>query len=498
MQNAMMPNWLMQRANLTPERPAFETDGDIISFRTLWEQVYELAGKLASLGIRKNDHVALLSGNSLDLVRFFHALMAIGAVGVPLNTRLSIEEQVWEIEDSKASWLIFDDKNHLFNSAANEPRLFHRISISQVKRQSYSEVKLQAEFSLDAPCTMIYTSGTTGKPKGVVLTYGNHWWSAAGSALNLGLTETDKWYCCVPLFHVSGLSLLMKNVIYGMPVVLAKKFDPHEANQMICKNGVTMISVVANMLRRMLDDLETASYPDAFRCMLLGGGPAPLPLLQRSRQKKIPVYQTYGLTETASQMVTLPPEFMFSKLGSAGKPLFHGEIRIIKEDRVADPGEAGEIQVRGMNVSPGYWNHPETADRTFSGGWLRTGDIGYLDTDDFLYVLDRRDDLIISGGENVYPAEIESVLLAFPDVEEAGVIGVKDEQWGEVPFAFVHMKPERTVSEKDILDFCQKKLARYQLPVGIQFTGLLPRNASRKLLRRKLVDRLPKEFSAQK
>lgn len=494
-----MPNWLKQRASLTPDRTAFETSEQRISFLKLWDRVLGLTGKLTSLGIQKGDHVALLSENSLDLVCFFHALMALGAVGVPLNIRLSPEELAWETEDSEARWLICDDAcQPLEPEIMKETRSFNWITMNHVKQQPQANITLQHSFHLDDPCTIIYTSGTTGRPKGVVLTYGNHWWSATGSALNLGLADTDKWLCCVPLFHVSGLSIIMKNIIYGMPVFLLKRFDPHAANRVICQNGVSMVSVVANMLRRMLDDLGTGRYPAAFRCMLLGGGPAPLPLLQHSREKKIPVYQTYGLTETASQMVTLPPEFMFSKLGSAGKPLFQGEIRIVGEDRETKKDEPGEILVRGMNVTLGYWNRPGATAKAFSNGWLHTGDIGYLDSDGFLYVLDRRDDLIISGGENVYPAEVESVLLAFPGVEEAGVIGVKNQHWGEVPFAFIHLKPGCSVTEEALLAFCEKKLARYKLPVGICFTGLLPRNASRKLLRRKLADRLPEEYCPSK
>ncbi|RYL95635.1 o-succinylbenzoate--CoA ligase [Sporolactobacillus sp. THM7-4] len=495
MSETTMPNWLMQRAKLTPDRVAVETENDTVSFLTLYQQVTEIARQLWSIGVRENDKVAFISRNSLELVRFYHALAAVGAVGVPLNNRLSAGEQSWQLEDSCAKWLICDEH---FQSRGLEimkgKSSVSFLTMAQVRDQPQAEARLQNEFDLDKPCTIIYTSGTTGNPKGVILTYGNHWWSAAGSMLNLGLETADKWLCCVPLFHVSGLSILMKNVIYGMPIVLQEKFNPREANRFIYEEGVTMISVVANMLKRMLEDLGDRKYPESFRCMLLGGGPVPQPLLSRCVEKRIPVFQTYGLTETASQMVTLTPEFMFEKAGSAGKPLFPGRVRIVGSGKDLNPGEAGEIVVKGLNVTPGYWRRPEATNKAIRDGWLFTGDIGYLDQDGFLYVLDRRKDLIISGGENVYPAEIESVLLGHPSVDEAGVIGVKDDTWGQVPYAFVKVKDGFHFSEEEILDYCRKYLAKYKLPRHVQRIDCMPRNASRKLMRRKLSDFLPEPF----
>ncbi|MCI1882081.1 MAG: o-succinylbenzoate--CoA ligase [Sporolactobacillus sp.] len=488
MKQEIMPNWLLQRARLTPERTAYETEAETLSFRELLEQTLRLAGKLARAGVRRGDHVALLAGNHLDSVRCLHALMMLGAVAVPLNTRLGTAEQAWQTSDSAARWLIHD-RTHQQRAGeiAEEVNGIHLLNSGWPRQAEQTVLRPRPYFDLAEPCTIIYTSGTTGKPKGVVLTYGNHWWSAAGSVLNLGLVAADKWLCCVPLFHVSGLSILMKNVLYGMSVVLTDKFDPHLINRWIRAGGVTMISVVADMLRRLTDDLGAAHYPESFRCALLGGGPAPRPLLQRCHALGIPVYQTYGLTETASQMVTLPPEYMLSKSASAGKPLFPGEVRIQRTGE----GRSGEILVRGMNVTRGYWQRPLATARAIQDGWLHTGDIGYLDDDGFLYVLDRRSDLIISGGENVYPAEIEAVLLTHPDVAEAGVIGIKDDRWGQVPYGFVRLRRDRAFSEQRLLDFCRSRLAHYKVPVGICPLERMPRNASRKLLRRKLFAFLP-------
>lgn len=494
MTKTIMPNWLRRRAELTPDRTALETDRETVSFRTLFQLTADIARQLRTAGIGQNDKVALLSESSVELVGFYHAISAAGAISVPLNNRLNPEEAAWQLRDCGAKWLISDRAFLSLAEKIADKAPCTLLTMADVQSRPKMSCEINGTFDLDRPCTIVYTSGTTGHPKGVVLTYGNHWWSAAGSLLNLGLNENDKWLCCVPLFHVSGLSILMKNVIYGMTVVLSAKFNAHEANRQICSNGVTMMSVVANMLRRMLDDAGEARYPETFRCMLLGGGPAPLPLLDRCKEKQIPVFQTYGLTETASQIVTLPPEYMFTKIGSAGKPLFPSEIRIVADGKDRDPNQPGEIVARGPNVTPGYWGLPDATEQAIRDGWLYTGDIGYLDQDGFLYVLDRRRDLIISGGENVYPAEIESVLLGHPAVEEAGVVGITDKKWGAVPYAFVVIKKGFIFSEKEILDYCGTKLARYKLPVRVQPLDRLPRNASRKLMRRKLIDFLPKTF----
>ncbi|HLQ98076.1 MAG TPA: o-succinylbenzoate--CoA ligase, partial [Candidatus Dormibacteraeota bacterium] len=328
----------------------------------------------------------------------------------------------------------------------------------------------------------IYTSGTTGFPKGVVHTYRNHWSSAIGSALNLGLDANDKWLAMLPIFHVSGLSIFMKSVIYGMPVLLFKKFQVEKVNQAIIEQGVTIVSVVTVMLQQLLEGLGKNQYPTSFRCMLLGGGPVPKPLLEKAKDHQVPVFQSYGMTETSSQIVTLSPSDAFRKIGSAGKPLFTAQLDIIDPDIEG----VGEIYVKGPMVTKGYYNNLTATTAAIHDHWLATGDLGYVDEEGFLYVMDRRSDLIISGGENVYPAEVEAVLTGMNHIKEVGVVGVDDDTWGQVPVAFV-VKTQASVTAKELIDYAQQKLAMYKVPKQVYFVDQLPRNASNKLMRRELL-----------
>lgn len=485
MRQESMQNFLIKRAFLTPERPAVHFQDQTVTFKELYERSYDTAGRLQGLGIQENEFVAVLLKNHLDTVIILFALQLLGLKTVILNNRLTQAELVWQLEDSHASYLILEDS---FLEMKERAPFLKAVTKSELFKCELDEPEIQDETNLGQICTIMYTSGTTGHPKGVMQTYGNHWWSAIGSALNLGITENDCWLCSVPLFHISGYSILMRSVIYGMPIVLHEKFDVEKTLLDIAEKQVTIMSVVGTMLTRIVDSLGEKQLPEHLRCMLLGGGPAPMPLLERCVEKRVPVFQSYGMTETSSQIVTLLPEYSLTKLGSAGKPLFPSEIRIELDDKgLAQAGDAGEIVVKGPNVTHGYLHRPEATAEKIRDGWLYTGDIGYLDEDGFLYVLDRRSDLIISGGENVYPAEIEAVLLSHPEVAEAGVTGMDDSEWGQVPVAFIVSRNKcSVVTEDDLLEFCQTRLAKYKVPKEFFFVDELPRNASKKLLRRTL------------
>jgi O-succinylbenzoic acid--CoA ligase len=481
-----MPNWLKKRALLTPDRPAVVFEGKNITFKELYQITVQMAGKLFASGLKRKQFAAILLRNHLDTAVILLAFQLLGVRAVILNNRLTAEELIWQLQDSQAAFLIseelFAEKKEVIGSRLPGLSLITKESLSSV---SFVEPDECLEVNMDEICTIMYTSGTTGHPKGVIQTYGNHWWSATGSALNLGLHEDDCWLCTVPLFHISGYSILMKSMIYGMKMVLHEKFDPVTTMQDIKSEHVTIMSVVSTTLTRILEQLQGDKLPEYFRCMLLGGGPASLPLLEECVAKDIPVYQTYGMTETSSQIVTLAPEDSIRKLGSAGKPLFPSQLKIIAEgNKEAAVHEAGEILVKGPNVTKGYLNREKASTQDIQDGWLHTGDIGYLDEEGFLFVLDRRSDLIISGGENIYPAEIEGVLTSHPSIIDAGIIGQKDEKWGEVPAAFI--VPKTPVTERELLEFCRERLAKYKIPKHFYFIDEIPRNASKKILRREL------------
>lgn len=480
-----LPNFLMKRAALTPERIALEMDDRKVTFVELFQNSIKFTEKLSELGVKKGDRISVFMSNSIELVELLFALKNIGAVTVLHNLRLTAQELAFQVGDAASRFIIVEDGKELFLSGVFEQEKI--ISISGLASLKGSPIVMIEEFELDATDTVMYTSGTTGSPKGVKQTYGNHFWSATGSALNLGLREEDCWLLAVPIFHISGLSILMRSVVYGMRVIIHKRFEADDVHQDLMKRNVTIVSVVSAMLSALLERLGPSNYPSSFRCMLVGGGPVPKSMLKECQEKAIPVYQTYGMTETCSQIVTLSPDFAISKLGSAGKPLFPCQLKIVQEGQEAAPGETGEIVVKGPNVTPGYYNRVEATKDSIQDGWFYTGDLGYLDEEGFLFVVDRRSDLIISGGENVYPAEIEAVLVSHPLIKEAGVTGVHDERWGQVPIGFVVGNQPGMMDKEELFSFMKIRLAGYKVPKELYMVEELPRNASSKLMRRELL-----------
>ena len=402
-----------------------------------------VARRLAAHGVRRGSIAALTMHPRREQVVLVHALMKLGAILLPLNPRLSEAERAAVIAAEEPA-VDLDDPGELTQTAADLPLL--------------------GEHDMDEVCARVMTSGSSGAPKPVGLTYGNFLWSAVGSGFNIGVDPADRWLCCLPLSHVSGLSIVMRSAIYGTAAVLHDGFDVDRCAASLEGERIAIVSVVATMLMRLLEAGADLSGP---RAILVGGGPVPEDPLQEAIAKGATVVQTYGLTETCSQVSTLAPGDARRKLGSAGRPLLTTHLRI----------QDGEILVQGPTVAPG------SAD---ADGWLHTGDLGQIDEEGFLYVKDRIDDLIVSGGENVVPAEVEEVLLRHPEVADAAVIGREDPEWQQAVTAVVVLESGSEVTPDDLRRHCSDSLAGFKVPKRVELAAALPRTPSGKLMRRAL------------
>ena len=534
MPTSILPDWLARAAANFPDRLALAHGPDRWTFAELDCRVARLAGQLASTGIHPGDRVALLAGNGLPYAACVHALTRLGAVLVPLNLRLTAAELAWQARDADVSLLLSDEAHaplaaevttslsaiphailqddaalpsselvrHWPGNRSNPSPRRRTSRPAAIQARFQPPAGLRGEIDLDAAQAVMYTSGTTGRPKGAILTYGMHWWNATASALNLGLLPDDRWLACLPLYHVGGLTTLIKSVIYGMPVILHDRFDPAAVNAAIRDERVTIISIVAVMLRRMLDALDARgrrrplSPLAALRAARRRPGPAPA--ARRLRPSWHPPRPDLRHDRVLLAGRHPRPARRPAQAQPAGRPLAPVQLRVLTDDGTpAAPGDPGEIYLRGPTITPGYHNRPDETAAAFRDGWFATGDLGHLDADGYLYLLDRRADLIISGGENVYPAEIEAALLAHPAVAEAGVCGIAHPTWGQLPVAFVHLRSTAAVTPAALLDFLRPRLARYKLPRAVHLVGPLPRTTAGKLLRRDLPALLPQTLQSE-
>lgn len=484
--------WLAERARRTPHAPAIAWRDEVVDYAELDRRAAALARDLASAGVGRGDVVATSFDNGPEGPVLLWALHALGAVLLPLNRRASAPELAHALTDSGAVLLA-----HGEGEAAAQAGL----AASEVAGLPLARVDAAAELVscgavtsrtrpvdplLVGAMALLYTSGTTGRPKGAVLGAEAFLASARASESLLGTGPADRWLACMPLFHVGGLSILIRACLAGSLALVHERFDPVRVDRALDRDGVTGVSLVAHMLERLLDVRGARRSPGALRCVLLGGGPTPEPLLERARAIGLPVAPTYGLTEAASQVATRWPVDDASPRGGRMRALPGTALRILDDrGRPVAAGVPGEIAVRSDSLMRGYLGQPEASAKALRDGWLHTGDVGVLDEDGRLGVLDRRDDLIISGGENIYPAEIEAVLLRHPAVAEAAVIGVEDARYGARPAAFwVPVDP--AAAEPDLAAHCRAALAAFKLPVAFARVPSLPRSASGKLLRREL------------
>lgn len=497
------PNWLSQRAIQKKKaialifKSTLNQETERWTYSQLEVEVNHCINYLQALGIKSGDRVGLLLTNHPKYIIFVHALIKCEAIAVFLNIRLTAEELSWQIEDSLTKYLLCDkftkSTAHKIDKQIDSLRVLEishaSVNISLTNNQEYGIENI----NLENIQGVFYTSGTTGKPKGVPLTYNNHFHSAIASALHLGVNSDDNWLLCMPMFHVGGMAIAWRSVINGTTLTLLPKFDEQEVLDAIATEKVTLISLVPTMLTRLLRHSNWENL-QKLRAILLGSAPASWELIDQCLQLNLPIMPTYGMTETASQITTLLPHEVAIRRGSSGLPLLGNRLRIVDlDDSTQDLsiGVIGQILVQGASVMKGYLNKNTP---TLQDGWLHTGDLGYLDCDGYLYVVSRRSDLIISGGENIYPTEIEAILLEHPAITEACVVGIGDREWGEI--VAVVIVTEAKLSLEDIKQYCeQKSLARYKLPKLISIWESLPKSASGKLLRQNIRDRLNRSIS---
>lgn len=473
-------------------------------------RINRLSHAFQEFGIKKGDRVAVLMGNSNIFLEILFALSKIGGIMVPLNFRLAAPELEFILNDSEPIMLIYSPE---FLSVADELRdkipsmktyicemeggspgdlLFGKF----VADKSEGEPDPGVEVILDDPHFIMYTSGTTGKPKGAVVLQGNTQWNAINAINMYTLGTGDVSLCCAPLFHIGALHASATPGLYaGQKLIIQRFFNPNESLKLIEKEKVNlMFGIPVMFLFMTLDpDFEKTDF-SSVNFFIAGGSPCPKSLIETFMEKGVTFNQGYGMTETATAITALRSEDALRKLGSCGKPVFHTDIRIVDlEGGDLPQGEMGEVLVKGPNVIREYWRKPKETAETIEDGWLHSGDMGYIDEEGYLFLVDRKKDMYISGGENVYPAEVEDVIMSFDKVADVGVIGVPDKKWGEIGMAVVVKKPDTELTENEVIEFCKGKLAKYKIPKKVTFIDVLPRTATGKILKKELRAKYIKE-----
>jgi O-succinylbenzoic acid--CoA ligase len=520
-----MRDWLSYRAGIDPGREALvdATTDTSYTFGTLDTLVDDLAGRLAAVGVDEGMHLGAVLRPRIEYVCLIHAAMRLGVTLVPMGEGLTARELATQMDAADVSTVVCgaategavtDAVEGLDGDDGTDPAVTVT-TVDEAEGDSVEPLSVvesapvsRASWSLDDTQLILFTSGTTGDPKPVRLTTGNLLASATASAFRLGFDPDDRWLATLPLHHTGGISPILRMPIYGMTVVLREGFDAGDTADDLDEYDATAVSVVPTMLRRMLDRRGTLS--ESLRIVLLGGAPATTELIERCRNYSVPVFPTYGMTETASQIATARPEDAFENPGSVGSPLFLTEVRVVDEDGdLLPPGESGELVVDGPTVTPGYYGNREATEAAFGEFGLHTGDVGVFDESGSLTVLNRLDDRIVTGGENVDPGSVTDVLAEHPDVAEAAVVGVPDTEWGErvsallVPESGVSppdAEPDpatgRRLDREEVRAFARERLAAYKVPKTIAVTDGLPRTVSGTVDRTAVRDRFDVESSA--
>jgi long-chain acyl-CoA synthetase len=485
-----IPELLRQRADAAPDKIFLfsEADKRQFTYREFVEAVGRAAGMLASRGIGKGDVVSLLLPNSVEYIIAYFACWQLGALAGPVNGHLKSEEIAYVVSNSESKLMLVNSEFLGKVESIELPRVVFDDERSVT--QEFEEKKAD-NLSTDDEAIIIYTSGTTGKPKGCLLTHGNVMANARQIASWLGFTETDRLLTMMPLFHMNAVSVTTMSALYaGGSTVVSQKFSASRFWNIISDYQVTSFGSVATMLSMLLstypDGVPAGLKTDQLRFAMCGSAPVPAEVLRRFEKTfNCLVIEGYGLSESTCRSTFNPPDER-RRPGSCGLAIGN-EMRVVDEDDQEVPdGELGEIVLRGENILKGYFKNEAATAIAFRNGWFHTGDIGYRDRDGFFYIVDRKSDMIIRGGENIYPREIDEVLYQHPQSAAAAVIGIQDELYGEDVAAVVVLKPDAKVSEGEVIEFCKAKLADYKCPKTIRFVEDIPKGPTGKLLKREL------------
>ncbi|KFF95864.1 o-succinylbenzoate--CoA ligase [Streptomyces europaeiscabiei] len=490
MRNEGLGSWPARRARKTPQRTALIHGDTSITYGELYERTTRLAHALRASGVRRGDRIAYLGPNHPSYLETLFAAGTLGAVFVPLNTRLAGPEIAYQLADSGAKALVYGPG--FTGLVAGLPgdtdvRTYVETGTEYEALLAGAEAEpIDQPVTADDTCIIMYTSGTTGRPKGAMLTHGNIIWNAVNVLVDQDVITDERALVSAPLFHTAGLNMLTLPVLLkGGTCVLVEAFAPEATFDLIERHRITFMFGVPTMFDQVARHPRWADADlSSLRMLSCGGSPVPTPLIAKFQERGLTFLQGYGMTEAAPGTLFLDAEHAVSKAGSAGVPHFFSDVRVVRPDMTpVDVDEPGEVVVRGPHVMPGYWGLPEETAAVFADGWFRSGDAARVDEDGYVFIVDRIKDMIISGGENIYPAEIEDQLLAHPDVVECAVIGVPDDKWGEVPRAVVVPREGSALDADEVLASLAGRLAKYKIPKSVVIADELPRTASGKLLK---------------
>lgn len=488
-------NWADRQAEFQPDKTAILFEGQAISFADLAERSRNIARYLKnSLNLQMGDRIAFLGFNNPDMIALLIGAARIGVIVLPLNWRLAVPEHVYIMQNAGASALLVEEE---FKDAAEQigqevdglKLISHGFDADGwgvfdqgVKASTGDDAR--PEVTIDAPLLMVYTSGTTGRPKGAVLRQSALLWNAANSHHMHDMTSRDVILNVLPMFHVGGLNIqTLPALQIGATVVISRKFDPGETLRLIGQEKPTFLVLVPATIRAVLMHPNWQSSDlSSLRAMTTGSSIVPNSLIEPWHERDIPALVVYGSTETGPVSIYLRAEQAVSKIGTTGLAALHGDMKVVDDNGQPTPvGAVGEILVRGPNIMDGYWNDPEATAKALRDGWYYTEDLGMLDDDGFLTVVDRKKDMIISGGENIYPAELEEVLHRLDGVIDAAVVGRADEKWGEIPVAVIEKHTDAALDREGILKAFEGQLARFKHPRDVIFMDEMPRNSMGKV-----------------